>query len=263
VGAAQIQSSIEPNSKPTLLYNGMIHPLIPYAFRGAIWYQGESNAGQAYQYRDNFPLLIQDWREKWGSGDFPFLFVQLANFMQPAKEPGESAWAELREAQSMTLSLPNTGQAVIIDIGEADDIHPRNKQDVGYRLSLAARRIAHRENLVSSGPIYESMKIVDDKVQIKFAETGSGLISRGTAGTVQGFTLAGPDRKFYPATAMITSGHEVVVYTKRVTNPVAVRYGWADNPNDVNLYNREGLPACPFRTDDWPGTTEGQFRVFP
>jgi sialate O-acetylesterase len=162
----------------------------------------------------------------------------------------------------MTLSLPNTGQAVIIDIGEAESIQPKHKEAVGFRLSLAARRVAYGEDIVYTGPTYESMRIVGDKVYIRFSNTGNGLISKGTAGVVRGFVLSGPDRKFRRANAMIYSDNEVVVFTRQVSSPVAVRYGWADNPDDLNLYNHEGLPACPFRSDDWPGTTMGQFRDF-
>lgn len=236
------------------LYNGMIAPLVPFAIDGAIWYQGESNAGRAYQYRTLFPAMITDWREKWGQGDFRFYFVQLANFMARNEAPEESAWAELREAQSMTLSLPNTGQAVIIDIGEADDIHPRNKQDVGYRLAqIALHDVFGKEDLVYSGPTYKSMEIERDKVRLKFDHVGGGLVAKGDSGELVGFAIAGDDKKFYWADAKI-EGNEVIVSSKKVPHPEAVRYGWANNPA-VNLYNSEGLPASPFRTDDWQGVT--------
>ncbi|MEM1136190.1 MAG: sialate O-acetylesterase [Bacteroidota bacterium] len=255
IGEGKVAAKKSPNSYPSLLFNAMLNPLIPYAMKGVIWYQGESNAGQAYTYRALFPLLIKDWREKWGAGDFPFLWVQLANFKEVAEQPIGSDWAELREAQTMTLSLPNTGQAVIIDIGEADDIHPRNKQDVGLRLSLAARKIAYGEEIVYSSPMYKEMKLEGNKVRISFDHTGSGLMIKDKYGYINGFAVAGADKKFHWAMAELV-GDEVVIYSDKVSNPVAVRYGWADNPDDLNLYNKEGLPACPFRTDDWPGITQ-------
>ena len=238
---------------PTMLYNYMIHPMLGYGIKGAIWYQGESNAGgtRAFTYREQFPAMIADWRQKWGQGDFPFLFVQLANFMPALAEPADSDWAMLRESQSQTLaSSPNTGQAVIIDIGEADDIHPRNKKDVGYRLALGARKVAYGEDLVYSGPVYRSHEINADKVVLQFDHQGSGLMARDKYGYLKGFAIAGADQKFYWAKATI-SGDKVVVWSEKVPQPVAVRYGWANNPDDANLYNQEGLPASPFRTDDW------------
>jgi sialate O-acetylesterase len=241
--------------EPGSLYNGMIAPLIPYAIRGAIWYQGESNAGRAYQYRELFAAMIRDWRREWGQGAFPFLFVQLANFMAREAEPAESAWAELREAQSMTLSLPKSGQAVIIDIGEADDIHPKNKQDVGRRLALNALAIAYGRDIVYSGPVYRSMEIEGDRIRLHFDHVGGGLMAKG-GGSLKGFAIAGEDRKFVWADANI-EGDLVVVHSDGVPNPAAVRYAWANNP-ECNLYNEEGLPASPFRTDSWPGVTEGK-----
>jgi len=254
----QPRSDFGPNSYPTLLFNAMINPLLPYGIKGAIWYQGESNAGRAYQYRRIFPLMITDWRSHWGQGNFPFLFVQLANFMQPKDPPTESTWAELREAQTMTLSLPATGMATIIDIGEADDIHPRNKQDVGKRLALSAYRIAYGKDIVYTGPTYESMKVEGNKVYIKLSNTGSGLEVRDPYGYLKGFTVAGKDKKFYWAKAQKIDDNTVVVHSDKVSTPVAVRYGWADNPHDLNLYNKEGLPANPFRTDEWQGVTYGK-----
>ncbi len=241
--------------EPSALYNGMIAPLIPYAIRGAIWYQGESNAGRAYQYRKLFSAMIRDWRREWGQGAFPFLFVQLANFMAREAEPAESAWAELREAQSMTLRLPKAGQAVIIDIGEANDIHPKNKQDVGRRLALNALAIAHGRDIVYSGPVYRSMETEGDRIRLHFDHVGGGLVAKG-GGPLRGFAIAGEDRKFVWADAAI-EGDSVVVHSEGVPNPVAVRYAWANNP-ECNLYNEEGLPASPFRTDSWPGLTEGK-----
>ncbi len=236
------------------LYNGMIHPLIPYAIRGAIWYQGESNAGRAYQYRKLFPAMIQDWRKAWGQGDFPFLFVQLANYQPRKPEPADSAWAELREAQTMTLSLPKTGMAVIIDIGEANDIHPKNKQDVGKRLARAALAIAYGKHIPYSGPMYDSMKIEGDAIRLTFKHVDGGLVARG--GELKGFAIAGDDRRFVWADAKI-DGDTILVRSDKVAKPKAVRYAWADNP-ECNLYNKADLPASPFRTDDWPGVTADQ-----
>jgi sialate O-acetylesterase len=232
------------------LYNGMIAPLVPFAIPGAIWYPGESNAGRAYQYRTLFPAMIQDWRRAWGQGEFPFLFVQLANFRARSNQPEESDWAELREAQSKTLALPNTAQAVIIDIGEANDIHPKNKQDVGYRLAVGALKVAYRQDVVHSGPVYASMAVEGEEARLKFKHAG-GLVAKG--GPLKGFAIAGADRKFVWADARI-DGDTVVVCSDFVKQPVAVRYAWGNNP-ECNLYNKEGLPASPFRTDDWPGVT--------
>jgi len=240
---------------PSGLYNAMIAPLIPYAIQGAIWYQGESNAARAYQYRKLFPAMIESWRKNWDQGQFPFLFVQLANFMQTKDEPADSAWAELREAQTMTLELANTGMAVIIDIGEANDIHPKNKQDVGKRLALWALAETYGQDVVYSGPLYESMEIEDGKVVLHFDHVGGGLLAQGGA-PLKGFAIAGADKKFVWANAEI-KGDTVVVSSEDVAAPVAVRYAWADNPV-CNLYNQAGLPASPFRTDIWPGVTAGK-----
>ncbi len=236
---------------PTVLYNGMIAPLIPFAIRGAIWYQGESNADRAYQYRKLFPDMITDWRQNWGVKSFPFLFVQLANFMAEKTEPADSAWAELREAQTMTLSLKDAGMATIIDIGETADIHPKNKQDVGKRLALWALAKTYKKDVVYSGPLYRSMKIRDGKIVLRFDCVGDGLVAKG--GSLKGFAIAGADRKFVWADAVI-QGKTIVVSSPKVPHPAAVRYAWADNPV-CNLYNAADLPASPFRTDDWPGVT--------
>lgn len=249
VGAFPQLASQNPNN-PTALYNAMIAPLVSYAIQGAIWYQGESNAGRAYQYRTLFPLMITDWRTKWGY-DFPFYFVQLANFMKTQNEPGESNWAELREAQLMTLNLINTGMAVTVDIGDTDDIHPKNKQDVGKRLALQAREKTYKQDIVASGPIYKSYRIENGKIRIFFQPNKSKLVAKD--GELKGFAIAGPDKKFYWADAKI-DGNEVVVASPHVKFPIAVRYAWADNPV-CNLYNEAGLPASPFRTDDWVGVT--------
>lgn len=242
-----------PN-EPTVLYNAMIAPLLPYAIKGAIWYQGESNAGKAFEYQTLFPAMITDWRTKWNQGDFPFLFVQLANFMAVTPQPVESEWAELREAQSKTLSLKNTGMAVITDIGEEKDIHPTNKKDVGKRLALAAEKVAYNDKkVVYSGPVYQSSKVEDNKIILKFSNTGTGLIAKD-GGELKQFAIAGADKKFVWADAKIEGNH-IIVSSDAVTNPVAVRYAWANNPVEANFYNKEGLPASPFRTDSWPGLT--------
>jgi sialate O-acetylesterase len=234
--------------------------LVPYGIRGAIWYQGESNADRAWQYRTLFPDMIRNWRVDWGQGDFPFLAVQLAPWdrnrdrlpQEIAAEIGESNWAELREAQLLaTRALPSVGLAVITDVGDKDDIHPAKKEPVGARLALLARSIAYGERLVANGPQYKRMKIKNGVVTLEFDHVGGGLEARG--GSLRGFTICGSDRKFVPAIAEI-EGRKVVVHTPLVPDPVAVRYGWADYPI-VNLFNREGLPASPFRTDDFPMTT--------
>lgn len=248
----QIPSNLRYTLMTFSLYNGMIAPLLKYRIKGAIWYQGESNAGRAYQYRKLFPDMIRNWREDWEQGDFPFLFVQLANYKAVNPEPGESDWAELREAQLKTLQLPNTGMAVIIDIGEANNIHPKNKQDVGKRLALLALAKTYGKEKVYSGPLYESMEIEGNKIILHFDHIGGGLKAAGD-GPLKGFAVAGEDRKFVWADAGI-EGNTVVVSSEKILKPVAVRYGWADNPQ-CSLYNKEGLPASPFRTDDWPGLT--------
>ena len=241
-----------PNN-PTALYNAMIHPLIPVAFKGAIWYQGESNASRAFQYRSLFPLLITDWRTKWNR-DLPFYWVQLANFRRVTNEPVESDWAELREAQSMTLSLPNTGEAVIIDIGEARDIHPKNKQDVGKRLALHALKNEYGIKVIHSGPRFQQAVVEGDQIRLQF-EYADGLKSVDGKPLAR-FQIAGADKTFVWGDAKI-EGDEVVVSSNQIQQPVAVRYAWADNPAGCNLTNSSNLPASPFRTDDWPGVTVG------
>lgn len=250
VGMATVNLDGNKNQVPTVLYNKMIHPLLRYPIKGVLWYQGESNAGpdDAFAYRELFTGMIEDWRRGWGLGDFPFLFVQLANFMAPVAEPAESSWALLRESQSAALALANTAQAVIIDIGDADSVHPRNKQDVGLRLALAARKVAYGEDIVCSGPVYRSHEVRDGRVVVELDHVGGGLVARG--GEPRGFAVAGADRHFVWAEAAI-EGDRVVVWSDAVPDPVAVRYAWGDNPEDANLYNAEGLPASPFRTDDW------------
>lgn len=238
----------ETNSnRPTVLYNAMINPLINYKIRGVIWYQGESNASRAHQYKTLFPALIKDWRNKFTSGDFPFYFVQLANHMRREEEPGPSQWAELREAQLMTTCLSNTGMAVTIDIGEEKDIHPKNKQEVGRRLALIALNKIYGKNIGYSGPVYNSHIIDGNDIIISFLHN-EGLKTINNQ-VLKGFSIAGDDKQFYWADARI-EGNKVIVSSEKVSSPVAVRYGWANNP-EVNLYNRDNLPASPFRTDDW------------
>jgi sialate O-acetylesterase len=243
-----------PNSFGSILYNSMIAPIIQYPIRGVIWYQGEANTEAAYKYRRLFPTLIKDWRSKWGY-DFSFLWVQLANFMKPSEMPSESSWAELREAQHMTLSVPKTGEAVIIDIGDADDIHPRNKKDVGIRLALRALKVEYGKQVVDAGPEFKSMTVEGDRALLTFSNAEGLTASRDKYGYVRGFAVAGEDRKFYWAKADIKDD-KVIVHSDSVSKPVAVRYAWADNPDDANLYNAAKLPASPFRTDNWKGVTE-------
>jgi sialate O-acetylesterase len=235
----------------------MLNPLLPARIAGVIWYQGESNAGRAYQYRTAFPLMINDWRARWKEGDFPFYFVQLASFnaSHGTSEKG-STWAELREAQAMTLSLPHTGMAVTTDIGEADDIHPRNKQDVGKRLAALALKNEYGKDVVCAGPSFKTMKVEGNKISVSFSDTGSGLMVKDKYGYVKGFEVAGDDRKFHYAKATI-EGNDVIVVCDQVSAPIAVRFAWADNPEDANLFNKEGFPAVPFRTDAWDGATKG------
>jgi sialate O-acetylesterase len=228
----------------TVLYNGMIAPLVPYGIRGAIWYQGEANADRAAQYRTLFPAMIDCWRNAWDDA-FPFYYVQLANFMGRKDIPSESQWAELREAQLMTLDVKRTGMAVIIDIGDANDIHPRDKQDVGKRLALWAEAKTYDVDAPYSGPLFESMKIKNGKAILKFDHVDSGLAVHGDK--LKGFSIAGPDGRFVWAEAEIKDDR-IVVWSPAVAEPKAVRYAWADNP-EANLYNGAGLPASPFRTD--------------
>jgi sialate O-acetylesterase len=235
--------------QPAGLYNGMIAPLLNYKIKGVIWYQGESNTAKPREYQKLFSAVIADWRGKWNQGDFPFLYVQLANFMEVKANPSESGWAETREAQFKTLAVANTGMAVTIDLGEWNDIHPLNKEDVGKRLALAAQKVAYGdEKVVYSGPIYQSMKIEGNKIILAFANTGSGLTAKGD-GELKCFSIAGADKKFVWAKAKIED-NKIVVWNDQLANPVAVRYAWADNPEGANLYNKEGLPASSFRTDE-------------
>jgi sialate O-acetylesterase len=237
------------------LYNGMLAPLIPFGIRGAVWYQGESNAGRAYQYRTLFPAMIRDWRTSWGQGDFPFGFVQIAPYRYGGQN-NTGIWAELSEAQTMTLkNAPNTGMAVTLDIGNIDDIHPTNKQEVGRRLALWAMAKAYGKETAYSGPIYKSMAVDGNKVRLEFDHVGGGLVSRDGK-PLTDFTVAGADQQFKPANAEI-DGNSVVVTCPEVAEPAAVRFAWHDIATP-NLSNKDGLPAGPFRTDSWKGVTEGK-----
>jgi len=274
---AWFQEHPEDRSKPTSelpyhfqdfeqvgnLYNGIIAPLIPFTIKGVIWYQGESNGGRGKQYQTLFPAMIQNWRNDWGQGDFPFYFVQIANFY--GKPPGAPStykkpdvpvahiWAELREAQFMALAVTNTGMAVTIDIGEECNIHPANKIDVGKRLSLWALAKDYGKNVIYSGPLYKSMQIEGDKIRISFEHAESGLAAKGEI--LEGFAIAGADEQFFWADAVI-DGDTVVVSNPTIKTPVAVRYAWEFNPT-CNLYNGATLPASPFRTDQWKLQSEG------
>ena len=242
-----------PPRPPSGLYGGMITPLEPYSLRGVIWYQGESNALEAYQYRKLLPALIESWRGSWNQGDFPFLIVQLPNHGAIPEKPSESAWAELREAQFLTTKqIPNTEIAVTIDIGDPKNVHPHRKAEVGQRLALLALGTTYKKPIVYSGPLYQSMTVERNKIRIRFKNTGSGMEARG-GGPLIGFAIAGADQDFRSAQAAI-DGVSVVVSSPEVPKPVAVRYAWGDSPR-CNLFNKDGLPASPFRTDSWPGIT--------
>lgn len=231
------------------LYNGMIYPIRNYKVRAAIWYQGESNAGRAHEYGALMTSLITGWRELWGMPDMPFLLVQLPNYMQTHEQPTDSGWARIREAQLQAFkTIPNTALAVTYDVGEWNDIHPLNKKAVAQRLFLGARKAVYGEKVTASGPVYKDMKVDGDKIIITFTETGRGLMAKG--GELKHFAIAGADRKFVWADAII-KGNKVIVSSKEVPDPVAVRYAWADNPDGANLCNKDGLLASPFRTDDW------------
>ncbi|MBP7950052.1 MAG: hypothetical protein KA004_10380 [Verrucomicrobiales bacterium] len=247
------QDLMKGNQRLANLYHGRLKPVMPYAIRGAIWYQGETNAGRAYQYREMFPLMIQNWRDDWGQGDFPFYWVQLADFKAEATAPGDADWAELREAQTMTMSkLPHTGEAVIIDVGEANDIHPRHKLEAGRRLARWALARDYAVPVAHHSPTYESMEKQGGKIIVSFKDA-DGLRSHDV-NEVRGFAIAGDDKAWKWASAKIIAPNKVEVSSPDVPHPAAVRYGWADNPV-CNLYSKSGLPVTPFRTDDWPGVT--------
>ena len=239
-------SPIQSSSYPTVLFNAMVKPWTAFPIKGVIWYQGEANVGRSEQYGDLFPALITDWRRQWRS-DFPFYFVQLANFMESKKIQPDSEWAALREAQTKALKLDQVGMAVTIDIGLADDIHPKNKQEVGRRLALLALAGSYGKNVSSSAPVFQNYIIKGDKMELDFGQKQDGFKIKDT--TLKGFTIAGPDRVFYSAEAMVQNG-KIIVSSPKVSVPLAARYGWADNP-DCNLYGENGLPVAPFRTDCW------------
>ena len=249
--------NVTPFSSPGVLFNANIAPLTKYFIKGIIWYQGESNAERAEEYRDLFSAMIKDWRAHWRDPELPFLFVQLANYKTENQVPAPSEWAELREAQTMAMDLENTGMAVTIDIGEAGDIHPRNKVDVGKRLALAAKSIAYKRSTIWHGPKVQNVHFLDGYVLLSYDPESGNIVTRDKFGYIRGFELAGVDRKFHWARAKI-EGNQVKVFCDWVKNPVAVRFCWSDNPGTVDLYNKDGLPALPFRTDHWPGITRGK-----
>lgn len=250
-----LKKEMKGRNRPGNIYQGVLHSHLGYGMKGVIWYQGETNAGRSYQYRDLFPMMIQNWRDQWQQGDFPFYWVQLADYMQEKPEPSESGWAELREAQTMTMDrLPNTGQAVIIDVGEGKDIHPRNKLTVGQRLARWALANEYGVDIAYHSPQFQSMDIKDGKAFLKFDHVHKGW-RPFDVNTPVGFAIAGEDKKFVWADATILKdGRTIAVSSDDVSQPVAVRYAWADNPR-CNMYDRVGLPLTPFRTDDWPGVT--------
>ena len=263
IDSANFPKPVVPNGSffthPTLLYNANIAPLQPYAIRGAIWYQGESNVAHAQEYESLLPAMITDWRRGWSQGDFPFLVVQLANYYPEQTVPNESEWAELRSAQMQALSLPNTAVASAIDLGDANDIHPKRKQEVGARLALAARKIAYGEELVHAGPVFRRAKRSGVRMIITFDQ--KDLVSRDKFGFVRGFTVAGADGIFHWAVAYVENG-KVVAFSPAVKKPLYVRYAWADNPGEISLYNTQGLPAYPFRTDSRPLSTQGKTYIY-
>jgi len=253
-----VKVSVSPNSYPSLLYNAMVNPLIPYAFQGVLWYQGEANVWRASQYKKAFPLLINDWRTKWNQGNFPFYFVQLSTFDEfKGNSKVGSRWAELREAQSETLKVPNTGMAVTTDIGNAKDIHPTNKQDIGLRLSAIALNNVYGKKQVCSGPTFKSQEIKGNQIILSFNDVGSGLSTSDSSENVKGFEIAGADKVFHSAKAIIKN-NTIIVSCESVPNPVAVHYGWADDDTEINLFNKEKFPASPFRTDNWEMITANE-----
>jgi sialate O-acetylesterase len=245
-----IKSGVNENEFPSLCFNAMIHPLIPFAFQGVLWYQGEANTKRAYQYRKAFPLLINDWRSQFQQGNFPFYFVQLATFKTTGSSNEGCPWAELREAQSKTLQMANTGMVVTTDIGNSTSIHPTNKQEVGKRLAAIAFANLVHEKKICSGPSFRSFEVKGNLVTITFDNTGSGLMTYDISGAVKGFEIAGEDQVFYPAQAKIKE-NKVQLSCDKIAKPVAVRFGWIGDASACNVFNQEGFPAVPFRTDDW------------
>ena len=240
------------------IYDGMMAPLIPYALRGALWYQGESNEARAQQYGILLPTMIRAWRERWGQGNFPFGIIQLPNYRQVKNEPADEAWSHIREAQRRTAaSTPNTGLIVTIDLGEANDIHPKNKLDVGKRMALWALANTYQRKIIDSGPTYRNAKVAGAKIILTFADASQGLRLRD-GDKLDEFAIAGADKKWHWANAKITGKNKVEVWSDAVMQPLAVRYAFNNNPKHPNLTNETGLPASPFRTDDWPGPTDGK-----
>ncbi|SCY01415.1 sialate O-acetylesterase [Flavobacterium anhuiense] len=252
-----VKTALSPNSYPSLLYNAMVNPLVPYGIQGVLWYQGEANVWRAAEYKKSFPLMINDWRTRFKQGNFPFYFVQLSTFDEFGgnSEKG-SRWAELREAQSETLKVPNTGMAVTTDIGNAKDIHPTNKQDIGLRLAAIAMNNIYGKKQVHSGPTYKSQEIKGNQIVLTFDNIGSGLSTPNNV-ELKGFEIAGADKVFHSAKA-IMKDNKVIVSSDQVQNPVAVHYGWADDDTAINLFNKEKFPASPFRTDNWEMLTANE-----
>jgi sialate O-acetylesterase len=245
-----IKADLSENSLPSLCYNAMIHPLIPFAFQGILWYQGESNAGRSFQYRKAFPILINDWRQQWNKPNMPFYFVQLATFNNPGNSNEGCGWAELREAQTMTLALPNTGMVVTTDlVTNPKDIHPTNKQDVGKRLAALALNNLYGEQMVCNGPSFKSMEIKGNELILSFENTGSGLLTPDKYGYIKGFEIAGADSLFYFAKAYIKD-NKIILSSPNVSAPLAAHFGWMADATECNLFNNEGFPAVPFRTDE-------------
>lgn len=251
-----INNNINENDFPSLCYNAMIDPLIPFAFKGVLWYQGESNESRAFQYRKTFPMLIQDWRKKWGV-NFPFYYVQLATFKTTGNSNEGCAWAELREAQTKTLSLQNTGMVVTTDIGNPNDIHPTNKQTVATRLAAIALNNVYNHNMVCSGPVFQSFEIKGDQLILTFDSIGKGLSTPNEYGFVYGFEIAGIDKVFYSVKGYIKD-NKVIINCDKVAQPIAIRFGWIGDASECNLFNVEGFPAVPFRTDEWKTITKGK-----
>lgn len=249
-----IQNSVNENEFPSLCFNAMIHPLVPFSFKGVLWYQGESNAARAYEYRTAFPLLIADWRRLWGT-DFPFYFVQLATFATTGDSTSGCPWAELRESQALTLEVPNTGMVVTTDVGDPKSIHPLDKQTVGQRFSALALNALYGQPMVCSGPSYQSVQFKQNQAILTFSNSSSGLAVFPVSSPLKGFEIAGEDQQFYAATAVIEHDY-VVVASDAVAHPKAVRFAWKGDASDANLFNKEGYPAVPFRTDDWKALTQ-------
>jgi len=243
------------NSLPSLCYNAMIHPIVPYGIRGVLWYQGESNAGRAYQYRKAMPLLIADWRKKFGKPDMPFYYVQLATYTTYGNSNEGCDWAELREAQALTLSVPNTGMVVTTDVGDPTDIHPTNKQTVGIRLAAIALNNLYGKSLVCRGPNFKDFEVNANVATISFNNTEGGLYTPDKYGYIRGFEIAGNDSVFHFAKAFI-KGDKIQLYSDMVQNPIAVRFSWIGDASESNLFNKEGFPAEPFRTDQWKTITK-------